>query len=95
MAQRLSQLLAPGAGAPVPPAALAWVLWSFGRSGYRPPGALLRRVEAALRRGSCVELYGLEPADVSRLCWGLAELRHYSGELRAAGDLGSLAASRS
>lgn len=91
LAARLEALLAQpsgkpggsGGGAPgaaVAPLSLAWCLWAFGRLRYRPSRRLLRRVEAALRGPQVVGLYGLEPADVARLCWGLAEARHYSGE---------------
>ncbi len=80
-ARRLEQLLAPQAsGSACSPVALAWALWAFGRLGYRPPRSLLRRVESALRGRAAVQLYELEPADLARLVWGLAEASYYSGE---------------
>lgn len=89
LAARLEELLAQPSGkkgsggaptAAVAPATLAWCLWAFARLRYRPSRRLLRRAEAALRGPQLVGLYALDPADVARLCWGLAEARHYSGE---------------
>ena len=100
MARRLAQLLAPPAAAaaasatapslPLPsPATLAWVLWAWARVGYSPPRALLLRCDKALRGPQLlVQLYALDPADASRLCWALAELRYFSGAVPWAGLLG-------
>jgi hypothetical protein len=75
-ARRIEQLLPTAA---FPPTSLAWVLWSFAHLGYSPQRSLLRKAENALRGVQLVRLYELEPADIARLCWGLAELRYYSG----------------
>lgn len=82
-ARRLEQLLAPQAPrSACSPVTLAWALWAFGRLGYRPPRSMLRRADSALRGPAAVALYELEPADLARLVWGLAEAGYYSGEWR-------------
>ena len=63
----------------LPPASLAWLLWSFAHLRAQPPRSLLRRAEAALRGPQLLALYAVDGADVARLCWALAELKYYSG----------------
>lgn len=65
--------------ASMPPASLAWLLWSFAHFRHQPPRSLLRKAERALRGPQLLALYAAEPAHLARLCWALAELGYYSG----------------